>query len=304
MNANELWSSIGDLHVWGVVLVTGLAGAAGGLVHAASQNPAGLTDVPGAPPLKKWKQMLVGALAAVAVLYYAAPKPGIEWIAAALLGGYAGDAVMAALAARFTAALAQRTAEQANVRAETLRQIAEDRRAAATELIGMVEQLRPSQAAEPKVVDLNAAEFKIAEARTFEAPRAFDASRFDELKVNLRRSVDLEAVAAAAATSAKTIVFEITWSGIDKASLDLIRDNFKHPKLLSRREEPGRIAVTWEADPGRTHRIDWDLVAAGKTLTELKAVASWEGSGAPKMTKTAPSSENRWADHGSLGGDL
>ena len=147
MNANELWSSIGDLHVWGVVLVTGLAGAAGGLVHAASQNPAGLTDVPGAPPLKKWKQMLVGALAAVAVLYYAAPKPGIEWIAAALLGGYAGDAVMAALAARFTAALAQRTAEQANVRAETLRQIAEDRRAAATELIGMVEQLRPSQAA-------------------------------------------------------------------------------------------------------------------------------------------------------------
>src|SRR5262245_10184275 len=112
MDPNVLWSSLGVWQLWMVLLVTFGLGAVGGLIHANTQSPGGAAGITGRIALS-WRQALTGGLAAIAVLYAVAPEPGIKWVASALLAGYVGDAVMAALGARFIAALAQRNAEDA-----------------------------------------------------------------------------------------------------------------------------------------------------------------------------------------------
>ncbi len=86
MDAKTLWDSLGDWHVWAVVAVTAAVCAAGGAIHAATRSPDADPTTPDETNAERrarlLKELLVGALAAVAVLYYVEPKPAPQSVGA------------------------------------------------------------------------------------------------------------------------------------------------------------------------------------------------------------------------------
>lgn len=62
------------------------------------------------PKTKLWegcKAALVGATAAIAILYVATPKSTVTWLAGSLVAGYGGKAILASLVSRATATARQ-----------------------------------------------------------------------------------------------------------------------------------------------------------------------------------------------------
>ncbi|HUQ01653.1 MAG TPA: hypothetical protein VM261_04120 [Kofleriaceae bacterium] len=95
MDTNKLFELIGDGRLWAVCGVAFALGAAGGFIQslasAASKEELGR---------EWWKRLLVGAIAAVAVMYVTAPSTAIELISGSIVAGYAGKALLDSLDAR------------------------------------------------------------------------------------------------------------------------------------------------------------------------------------------------------------
>ncbi len=86
-----LWTPIGD---WRLTCAFGFGlGALGGFIQAIGASPA-------IAPKEWWKRVVIGAVAAVAILYVNEPATAIELISGSLVAGFAGQALLTALEAR------------------------------------------------------------------------------------------------------------------------------------------------------------------------------------------------------------
>jgi|GEM_PF-3689535 len=133
MDDPKLWSEIGNAHVWILCGICFGLGAIGGFIQAIGAEP----------PIKLreewWKRLLVGGVAAVAVLYVTDPDRSYEIIAGSLVAGFAGQALLAALAARLLLDTAQKRTAEAK---QELRVKAEEAGDAKQELRARVEEMR------------------------------------------------------------------------------------------------------------------------------------------------------------------
>jgi hypothetical protein len=99
---------------WSWVLTAGAAGAVGGLIQALTTTDA---DTKGLKfEVRVWNAIcvvLLGAVAAVAILWIVKPSGSTELISSSLIAGYAGRALMEALSARAKLAVSQQETEKA-----------------------------------------------------------------------------------------------------------------------------------------------------------------------------------------------
>jgi hypothetical protein len=125
-DAEKLFQSLAVANTWYIVLISFGIGAVGGLAHALGDTGSVpvIPPTPGAPvtpaPPDKWKwlrEVLVGAVAAVAVLFVVRPADGVALVSSSLIAGYAGRAIMAALEDKAKAIIAQQAAVVAQQRA-------------------------------------------------------------------------------------------------------------------------------------------------------------------------------------------
>lgn len=98
----------------------------------------------------------------------------------------------------------------------------------------------------------------------------------------------------------KTLIFDITWSGPQMATLEYLRDNLVDVIHVPKTGTNGRITLSWPASDELAHDIDWDLWAAGSTLKDLKAVARWKDTDTVHALAEAESSDHRWRSGGRL----
>lgn len=101
MDTPALWKLLGDGQLWIICGVGFALGALGGFIQAIGAEPP--------IELRKewWKRVLIGAVAAVAVLYVNEPETAIELIGGSLVAGFAGQALLTALEARGRLATAE-----------------------------------------------------------------------------------------------------------------------------------------------------------------------------------------------------
>lgn len=177
MNVDKIWLAIGDWRLWALCAVACSFGAAGGFLRAISRTAAD-------PSPPRWAQVLIGALAAVAVLYVNEPDSALALIGGSLVAGYVGQAALDALEARFQLKQARDDAdgarkELAGTRKElTITTDERDKAAAAA-------QLALGEAAEPGLLDASALGKVFAPGA---APPAGDRiGRAKELLRSLRR---------------------------------------------------------------------------------------------------------------------
>ena len=104
-NVKVLADSLINLDTWEVIAAVSGFGILGGYAHKLTSPPDDKTS------LRVY--LIVGGVAALAVLYVLSPPDGIRLIALSLAAGYAGKAVLDALEARVKIALAQADAAQA-----------------------------------------------------------------------------------------------------------------------------------------------------------------------------------------------
>lgn len=105
MDTNELWASIENWRLWAVCGTALGLGAIGGAIQAISSLPDWATA-----RKQLLARMLVGAVAAVAVIYVSDPKTELAFVGGALVAGYAGQAILGALEARAKLAIAKEVA--------------------------------------------------------------------------------------------------------------------------------------------------------------------------------------------------
>lgn len=94
MDTKALWGLVGARHVWIICGIGFGLGALGGLIQALGAAPAVDFRKEG------WKRVLIGAVAAVAVLYVSEPTTAFELIGGSLVAGFAGQALLGVLEAR------------------------------------------------------------------------------------------------------------------------------------------------------------------------------------------------------------
>jgi|JI9StandDraft_1071089.scaffolds.fasta_scaffold54522_2 hypothetical protein len=166
MDVAKLWSEIAhDGHLWALCGVAMALGIVGGIAQAFASADGGR---PG------WRTLLqrglLGAVAAGAVLYVATPASGVALVSGSLVAGYAGQALLDALAAR---AKLQVTKEEA---AEAKQQLAAQTKEAA-HLAGALDGALRELAA-PTATD--AAGTAAAHARALAVLRAARAAASDD----------------------------------------------------------------------------------------------------------------------------
>lgn len=98
----------------------------------------------------------------------------------------------------------------------------------------------------------------------------------------------------------RTLVYEITWSGSQTATLKYLRDNLVDVLDAQITGTHGRITLSWPASDELAHDLDWDLWAAGSELKELKAVARWKNEDSVHTLAEAESAPHRWKAKGQL----
>jgi hypothetical protein len=100
----------------------------------------------------------------------------------------------------------------------------------------------------------------------------------------------------------RTLIFEITWSGSQTATLEVLRDNRVDVIHAPKSGTHGRIRLSWPATDELQHDIDWDLWAAGSKLTNLRAVARWKDESVVHDLAPEPpeSVEHNWPGQGTL----
>ena len=114
MNTDTLLSTLIDPKLWLLLGVTFSLGAVGALLHRTAQDP----PPPGGGQAR---DALIGAVAAVAILYVTNPTSGVALIGGSLIAGYAGKLVLAGLEARVTTSLALREAAKRDLDAKQAR---------------------------------------------------------------------------------------------------------------------------------------------------------------------------------------
>jgi hypothetical protein len=116
-----LVKSLLDWHAWLILAVVAVGGMMGGLAHKLSSQPEDKTSLA--------RYLVVGMVAALAVLFVYAPQDPVRLIALALAAGYGGKAVLDALEAKVKAAVAEAEtarAKESGLRAVTIgRQLAD-----------------------------------------------------------------------------------------------------------------------------------------------------------------------------------
>ncbi len=80
-----------DSDTWIVCGISAGMGALGGVAHALVPDPA---------KPSWWRRVVLGAIAAVAILWVSRPDDAVALIASSLVAGYAGEAIMSALEAK------------------------------------------------------------------------------------------------------------------------------------------------------------------------------------------------------------
>lgn len=96
MDVTTLWADVvGDGHLWALLGVALGLGGLGGVAQAIAST----TD---RAALKRtwWQRAVLGAVAAVAVMYVTTPGSGVAFVSGSVVAGYAGQAILDALAAR------------------------------------------------------------------------------------------------------------------------------------------------------------------------------------------------------------
>ena len=113
MDSSSVFQSLAVLATWWVVLIAFGIGAFGGLAHYLGGT------APATPAAKfTWlREMLVGGVAAVAILFVVHPATGVTLVSSSLIAGYAGRAIMSALEDKAKAVIAQQAAVDAVKRA-------------------------------------------------------------------------------------------------------------------------------------------------------------------------------------------
>ncbi len=102
MNTQEiasLASSFGNWQTWAIILAVAGFGALGGLAHKLTAPADDVTSIA--------NYVVVGAIAALAVLFVFVPQDVVRLVALSISAGYAGKAILDALEARVQTALAE-----------------------------------------------------------------------------------------------------------------------------------------------------------------------------------------------------
>src|SRR5689334_17702621 len=100
MDPSALSKLLGEWQLWVVCGVAFAFGAVGGVINLGS-----------AP--EWWRRVVVGGIAAVAVLYITSPETGVALVGGSLAAGYAGQAVLNALQSKVELALTKEDAREA-----------------------------------------------------------------------------------------------------------------------------------------------------------------------------------------------
>lgn len=129
MDTNKLWELIGDARLWGLCAVAFTLGGVGGFIQS-------VVSLPSAEDFKRdwWKRVLIGAIAAVAVIYITNPDDATEFIGGSLVAGYAGQAILGALETRAKLAATREVAateRKLAVQSHEVEQVTRERDAAA-----------------------------------------------------------------------------------------------------------------------------------------------------------------------------
>jgi hypothetical protein len=109
VNPHDLWQRLWCGDVLALILAAAILGALGSVAHAMAPSVRA-AGAPAPAPTAWWRQALVGAIAAMAMLWGITPETAIGFVSGSLLAGFAGRTVTGALEARLAATLAQEVA--------------------------------------------------------------------------------------------------------------------------------------------------------------------------------------------------
>jgi hypothetical protein len=84
---------------WVLLIITILCGALGGITHRVTENADSKTK------MNYWKNILVGSVAALAVLYILTPPDAVKLIALSIVAGYAGKSLLDLLQSKLESAI-------------------------------------------------------------------------------------------------------------------------------------------------------------------------------------------------------
>jgi hypothetical protein len=132
MNPSQILGGLVVAGNWSLLLIGGALGAAGAAIHFITSGDARPTSA------TWWKSALVGAVAALGVLYAVDVSTAEKFVGLELLAGFFAQSLLASLESRLQLAVAQEKREQAKSVAVDAIKLAESRRSpAATSLPGL-----------------------------------------------------------------------------------------------------------------------------------------------------------------------